>query len=121
MNNITTGKLRKRYILPDIQASILRIDVLIYCCYCLQQKQNKLKIHDIWSSLKYYDYHYSKKHQSIKKEIKSLFPLYHNGHKRNKIFKINKKLVAYWGQKFGLDYQQHRELFEVFKAYENKK
>jgi len=113
---------KKKYRLADLQPSFLRIDILLFCYYCLNiKKGDKVKVYDIWQNLSYYDYHHHANYDFFKIEIISLFPLYKNNHIRNKNFKISKILVDYWGRKFGIIYQQHTGIYTSFKSFEDGK
>ena len=121
------SRIEKRYRIRGIQASFLRIDILIVCRYILipipkdepesepkKKPKKKIKVYDVWRCLMYYDYRYYTKFRDIKEELKILFPLHHNRRKRNHHFKISKLLINYWGNKFGITYQQHESVYTVF-------
>ena len=109
----------------------------MFCLYSLQQQKNTkrtgkyikrtgkytkgITIHNLWRNLYHYDYSYkSIKLETLKTIILILFPLYKNNHKNTKIFKINKSLVDYWGEKFNINYELHREIYSTFKFLENE-
>ena len=117
-------KIEKKYNLKDIEYSFVITDILMYCLYCIQKQKKQKKritINNLWRNLYHYDYSYKTiKHEKLKNIIVALFPLRQNNHKNTKFFKVNKSLVDYWGEKFGISYKIHTEIFSTFKSLENE-
>jgi len=119
-------KINKKYNLKDIDYTFIITDILMFCHYCLKERKNKYRkritITNLQKNLYHYDYSYkSVDYEKIKKIIILMFPLYKNNHKRTKYIKINNSLVNYWGERFGIKYEFHKEIFFTFKSLENEK
>jgi hypothetical protein len=119
-------KINKKYNLKDIDYSFIITDILMFCLYCLQERKGKyrkrIEISNLHKNLYHYDYSYkSVEYDKLKKIIIIMFPLYKNNYKRTKLFKINTLLVNYWGERFGIKYEFHKETFLTFKSLEDGK
>jgi len=117
-------KIDKKYNLKDIDYLFIITDILMFCHYCLlkQKKICRITISNLYMNLYHYDYGYkSIEYKKLKNIIIMLFPLYKNNHKCTKYFKINNMLVNYWGERFGINYEFHKEIFLTFKSLEDEK
>ncbi|PLX08123.1 MAG: hypothetical protein C0596_07435 [Marinilabiliales bacterium] len=115
-----------RYKLKDKSRTLTRIDILLYCYYCYQIREDKDKKHiirivDLYNCLVRIDYYYADlNYFHLRKEIIELFPLLKNNHRNVKNIKINKMLIDYWGKKFRINYNIHHEIYNTFNKYEKR-
>lgn len=116
-----------KYKLPDLNPNITKIDVLVFCSYCISVKREKYKndritLDSVMKSLTRYDYKYeSCNPNEIKTVLIKLFPLHKNNHRHIKYFKISRNLINYWGIKFKINYNLHKESYSVFKHNYNER
>lgn len=110
----------------DLSPTIVKVDVLVYCYYCLfirkkYRKSDRVRVQNLVDALAQYDsYYLDIDTKKIKKEIIRLFPLRKNNHKNTKILKINKDLVNYWGVKFNICYELHNESYRTYEINNDK-
>lgn len=106
-----------------IEVTLTRIDLLIFCYYWLnvsKKKHSKITINKIILYLGTNDYNYiGINHFNIRNDLKRLFPIKMNNRKRIKYFKINNTWILFWGSKFNINYNQHKQIFETFNKIEN--
>jgi hypothetical protein len=118
-------EIKKKYNLKDFEYSFIITDILMFCIYCLEERKGRnrkqITIYNIWQNLYHYDYSYkSIEYRKLKNIIVILFPLHKNNNRHTKFFKINTSLVDYWGKKFGITYELHKEIFSTFRLLENE-
>ena len=130
-----------KYKTPIVVRSLLRIDILCFCYYCInfpkneeRKKRNgkgkkekstkitRVNVGNIIKYLSYYDFNYIRLNPFIiRNEIKLLFPIFKNNHRKNKNFKINNSLIIFWGKEFNINYKQHKEIYKTFNILQNGK
>jgi len=119
-------KKNRNYIIKSNDYLFIMTDILMFCRYCLQERKGKCKtritISNLHKNLYHYDYGYKPlAYGKLKNVLIIMFPLYKNNHKHSRFFKISDLLVNYWGKKFGINYEFHKEIFVTFRTLEEEK